>query len=64
MSSAFAVGGLASGLDTKSIIAQLMQLEQRPLDLVKGQQTAHTSKMAAVQSIKDQITALQGAVRR
>lgn len=63
MSSSFAVGGLASGLDTKSIISQLMSLEQRPLDMVKAQQTAHTSKMAAVKSIRDQIAALQGAVK-
>lgn len=62
MSSTFAVGGLASGLDTKSIIDQLMQLEQRPLKLVQGRQTAHTSKMAAVQSVKDQISSLMGMI--
>jgi len=61
MSSTFAVGGLASGLDTKSIIAQLMSIEQQPLSQVKGRQTAHTSKMAAIQAIKDQISSLQTA---
>jgi flagellar hook-associated protein 2 len=63
MSSTFAVGGLASGLDTKSIISQLMSLEERPLSLVQGRQTAHTSKMAAIQAIKDQISSLQSAVK-
>src|SRR6478672_5972822 len=63
MSSTFAVSGLASGLDTKSIIAQLMSIEQQPLNLTKGRQTAHSSKMAAIQTVKDQISALQGAVK-
>jgi flagellar hook-associated protein 2 len=63
MSSTFAVGGLASGLDTTSIIAKLMELEERPLNQVKARQTAHTSKMNAVKSIKDQIASLLSAAK-
>jgi flagellar hook-associated protein 2 len=63
MSSTFAVGGLASGLDTKSIIEQLMSLERRPLDAIKAKQSAHTSRMTTVQSLKDQISSLLGTVR-
>ena len=63
MSSNLALSGVISGLDTKSIIAQLMSLEQRPLSLVKGRQTAHTSKMAAIQSVKDLVSSLQSAAK-
>jgi flagellar hook-associated protein 2 len=63
MSSSMALGGVVSGLDTKSIIAQLMSLEQRPLKMIQAQQTAHTSKMAAIASIKDLISSLQGAAK-
>jgi flagellar hook-associated protein 2 len=62
MSSTFAVSGLASGLDTKSIIDQLMSIEQQPMKLMQGKQTALGSKMAAVQSVKDVITTLQGSM--
>src|SRR4051812_24271389 len=62
MSSSFAVSGLASGLDTKSIIQQLMSIEQHPMTQMQGRQTALGSKMAAVKSIQDQITTLQGAM--
>jgi flagellar hook-associated protein 2 len=62
MSSTFAVSGIASGLDTKSIIDQLMSIEQQPMKLIQGRQTALSSKMAAVQSIKDVITTLQGSM--
>ena len=58
MSSTFAVGGLASGLDTAGIIEKLLQLEQQPMNKVTGRKTAHTSKMAAVNSIKDLISSL------
>ena len=63
MSSSMAISGVVSGLDTKSIISQLMSLEQRPISLVKSKQTAHTSKMAAVQSIRDLISGLQSAAK-
>ncbi|MCC7369088.1 MAG: flagellar filament capping protein FliD [Chloroflexi bacterium] len=63
MSSTFAVSGLASGLDTASIIEKLMQIESSSMTKVQGQQTAHTSKMSAIASIKDLITSLQGTAR-
>ncbi|MGE3270149.1 MAG: flagellar filament capping protein FliD, partial [Chloroflexota bacterium] len=63
MSSTFAVGGLASGLDTSSIISKLMEIERSPMTQIQGRQTAHTSKMAAIQAIKDQISALQSAAK-
>src|SRR5262249_10366392 len=61
-SSLFQGSGPASGPDTKTIIAQIPQIEPHPPNIVQGQPAAHTSKMAAIQSIKDQIASLQGAV--
>ena len=63
MSSGLSLGGLASGLDTKSIIEQLMSLERRPFENLKAKQTAHTSRMASIQSVKDLISTLQGAAK-
>jgi flagellar hook-associated protein 2 len=63
MSSGLSLGGLASGLDTKAIIDQLMALERRPLDNLKAKQSAHSGRMTAVQSVKDLITALQSAAK-
>jgi flagellar hook-associated protein 2 len=63
MSSTFAVGGLASGLDSASIIEKLMQIESSAMNKVAGRKTAHTSTMVAVQSIKDLISNLQSSAK-
>jgi flagellar hook-associated protein 2 len=63
MSSGLSLGGLASGLDTKAIIEQMMALERRPIDNLKAKQSAHGGRMTAIQSVKDLITALQSAAR-
>lgn len=63
MSSTFAVSGLASGLDTAGIIEKLLAIEKAPMNKVTGRKTAHTSKMAAIASIKDLIATLQGSAK-
>ena len=63
MSSGVSLSGLASGLDTKSIIEQLMSLERRPLDNIKAKQTAHNSRVSAVKSVQDLIGSLQTAAK-
>lgn len=63
MSSTFAVSGLASGLDTTGIIEKLLQLEQQPMNQVAARKTGHTSKMSAVQSIKDLISSLASSAK-
>lgn len=51
------VGGLASGLDTASIISQLMSLEALPQTKLKTQVTTTQSKVTALQQLN---TRLQG----
>ncbi len=60
--SSFAVDGLISGLQTKQIVSQLMALERRPLTLLQGKQTAQTSRLNALQGIKDQISSLMTSI--
>ena len=52
MASTFNIGGLISGLDTNSIISQLMAIEQQPISLLQNQVTKEQSKADAVNGIK------------
>src|SRR5215467_1238013 len=74
VSGVITVGGLATGLDTNNIISQLVQIESRPLDLLKGQltdlQATQTSvgtvggKLATVKSAADALTTLGSVLVR
>jgi flagellar hook-associated protein 2 len=57
----FGVGGLMSGLDTKSIITQMMQLEQRPILLLQQQEAAYQAKISAFGALKGVLAELQTA---
>lgn len=52
------ISGLASGLDTASIIGQLMQLEARPQTDLKSRLTAQQSELKSLQSLNSQLAAL------
>jgi flagellar hook-associated protein 2 len=58
----FNIGGLASGLDTNSIIAQLMKIEQLPQQRIIDKQTYETQRQTDLQAIQTQLGALQTAV--
>jgi flagellar hook-associated protein 2 len=65
MSSPLALSGLASGVDTASLVQQLMAVERRPLDKVRAQQsrTENRSKILAdltsrLQTVKAKLAAL------
>lgn len=60
-SSTFQVSGLVSGLDTQSIISQLMSIEQQPLNQLKTQQTTHNAQVKAIATLKTAISSLQSA---
>ena len=62
MSSTFAVDGLASGLDTRGIISQLLALERRPIDQLKSQQTREQTRQKAMTQLKSQVSVLASAV--
>ena len=54
----FSVGGLASGLDTTSIIDGLTKLEQRPLDSLRAQQDGFRTQVSLIGSLVGQIKAV------
>src|SRR4051812_47294816 len=54
-------GGLASGLDTNSIVDQLMAIERQPETRLKTQQSQVQQKKADLQSIEDSLKNLQFA---
>jgi flagellar hook-associated protein 2 len=62
MASTFNIGGLVSGLDTNSIISQLMALEQRPITLLQDKVAREENKLSVVRSIKTQVASVQSAL--
>ena len=61
--STFAVDGLASGLDTTTIVNQLMQLEQQPQARLQKQLSTQTSVINDYQSISTRLRALDTATK-
>ena len=52
------IGGLISGLDTASIISQLMQLEAQPQTRLKTRVTTEQSALTALQALNTKLAAL------
>jgi flagellar hook-associated protein 2 len=55
----FNVGGLLSGLDTNSIVSQLMQLERQPVFQLQRRQSDYETKNRTWDSINTKLTAVQ-----
>lgn len=53
------VGGLVSGLDTESIISQMMDIERRPIFLLQGREVDYQAKISALGTMKGSLAALQ-----
>jgi flagellar hook-associated protein 2 len=53
--------GLASGLDTESIISQLMAIEQQPRAVISNKQTSAQARQTALQDIQTKLTVLKTA---
>jgi flagellar hook-associated protein 2 len=60
---AIGVSGLMSGLDTGSIISQMMQLERRPIMLLQRQEAGIQARISAMGSLKSGLAGLQTAAR-
>lgn len=60
-SPSFSAGGLASGLDTNSIIEQLVTLESRPITQLQTQQTGLKTQLSQLGNIISKLTALRTA---
>jgi flagellar hook-associated protein 2 len=57
----FRASGLSSGLDTGSIVTELVKIEGRTVDLAKKQQSAFRSQVSAVGDIISKLSALKTA---
>ena len=55
------IGGLASGLDTNSIITQLLSIERQPEVLMQTRQSIEQKRSDTLTAIKSQLVALQNA---
>jgi flagellar hook-associated protein 2 len=53
--------GIGSGLDVKGLVAQLMTIEQRPLELLKTRATTVQAKISAFGQVKSYLDALRTA---
>jgi flagellar hook-associated protein 2 len=56
-----AVDGLVSGMNTSSLISQLMQVEAAPQDRLKAKVTTAQTAVASYQSVNSKVTALKTA---
>jgi flagellar hook-associated protein 2 len=59
----FRAGGLASGIDTSSIIEQLMALERRPIDQLKTRQTGLRTQISTIGDISAKLNSLSTAAK-
>jgi flagellar hook-associated protein 2 len=55
------LSGLASGLDTNSIVTQLMQIESRPLVRLQQHETVEQARQQTLKDIKTRLANLQNA---
>src|SRR5581483_5241841 len=58
----FNIGGLASGLDTNSIIQAIMNVAQQPQQAIINQQTLETTRQTDLQNIQAQLATLSGSL--
>ncbi|MFO0580746.1 MAG: flagellar filament capping protein FliD [Anaeromyxobacter sp.] len=61
MAGTFSVSGLASGMDTASIVDKLVQLESQPLTNIATQQSGLKTQLSLIGQIISKLTALKSA---
>jgi flagellar hook-associated protein 2 len=59
----FRAGGLASGLDTSSIIDNLIALESRPINLLKERQSAVNTQISRIADLRSKLSDLTSAAK-
>jgi flagellar hook-associated protein 2 len=59
--SAFSISGLSSGIDTASLISQLMTVAAQPQTQLKNQLSVQQNVLTAYQAVNTKLTALQAA---
>lgn len=63
MSGSFSVGGLVSGLDTTTLISQLMSIERQPIKRVQSQVSTLQEEKTAIQGLRTTLLSLTNAVK-
>src|SRR5438094_10656260 len=63
MASTSSVDGLVSGLDTTTIITQLMAIEKQPQDALKRKQSQANTMVSVYQALNTKFAALQSAAQ-
>ncbi|MFK7988477.1 MAG: flagellar filament capping protein FliD [Sandaracinaceae bacterium] len=64
MSSGISFSGLATGIDSASIISQLMQLERQPIARLEDKQRIYSSQASKLRSFETKMKALQDAAEK
>jgi len=59
--SAISFSGLATGLDTAGIVAQLVELKRRPIYRLQKRRSGYETQIKALSTFKDKLKALQSA---
>jgi len=63
MSSSFQISGIASGLDTKTMIEQLLTIERQPLTRYTARQSQNEKKLSAMQDVNTQLLSLKSSLK-
>ena len=58
----FNISGLASGIDTNSIVSQLMSIERQPQVRLQNQQTVEQARQQALRDVNTRLSNLQDAI--
>ena len=58
----FNIGGLASGLDTNSIISSVLDVERIPIQQLEARKANHQAEDSAWQSVKARYSAIRTAL--
>ncbi|NLH49774.1 MAG: flagellar filament capping protein FliD [Myxococcales bacterium] len=64
MASTVSLSGYASGIDTASIIKQLMAVESKPLSKLNAKKTAYQAQLTVYSDIRTKLSALSTAVEK
>ncbi|MBE0566611.1 MAG: flagellar filament capping protein FliD [Krumholzibacteria bacterium] len=62
--SSIAFGGLATGLDTGTIVAQLLELKKQPIYRLQERKKGFQAEISALGTLKSKLAALQEAARK
>ena len=61
--STFSSLGIGSGLDANAIVSQLVALERRPIELLKGEATKIDARLSSFGRIQSALDAVRSAAR-